>query len=183
MKKITVCLIAGLLLLGLAGCTNVNEGNVMMTPSPSMAPIIGTPTPLPGVNASPGMLTTGMPPTTTEPPTAPTLSNQESAALAKQCDTQIMKLSEVDQSVTVLSGNRVLSGITFTPQYKGNMTERIEGMVAERVKTVAPSVQVALVTADADTVEQIAALKEKQQNGTDIGTEFDTIEKNLKSGQ
>lgn len=183
MKKITVCLIVGLLLIGLAGCTNVNEGNVITTPSPSMAPLIGTPTPLPGVSTSPGMLNTGMPPNATEPPAAPTLSNQESAALAKQCDTQIMKLSEVDQSVTVLSGNRVLAGITFTPQYKGDLTERIEGMVAERVKTIAPSVQVAMVTADADTVARIAELKEKQQNGTDIGTEFDAIEKSLKSGQ
>nr|HML49451.1 YhcN/YlaJ family sporulation lipoprotein [Clostridia bacterium] len=101
----------------------------------------------------------------------------------KQCDAQIMKLSEVDQSVTVLSGNRVLSGITFTPQYKGNLTERIKGMVAERVKTVAPSVQVATVTTNADTVSQIAALKEKQQNGADIKTEFEAIEKTLASGQ
>lgn len=129
------------------------------------------------------MLTTGLPPNATEPPAAPTLSNQESAALAKQCDTQIMKLSEVNQSVTVLSGNRVLSGITFTPQYKGNLTERIKGMVAERVKTVAPSVQVATVTADADTVAKITALKEKQQNGADIKSEFDAIEKSLSSVQ
>lgn len=176
MKKIMVCLVAGLLLIGLVGCTNAN-GNLstVPSPSPSSAVIIGTPSAMPGVSGSPL-------PSGTEAPVAPVLSTQESAALSKQCDTQIMKLSEVDQSASVLLGDKMLVGVTFTPQYKGTVTDRISDMIGERVKVVVSSVQDIKVTADTNLVARIRALQEKQQSGADtaeIESEFHSIENGL----
>lgn len=172
MKKLSLIMIVGLLFVSLASCTTVTPE---LTPLPSATPIVAP---------SPTGLTQGMPtvpPTgTSEPPAALTLSTQESASLAGQVDAKVVKISEIDESASVLLGDRVLVGVTFTSQYKGDLTERIQEMVDKNVKSVVSSVQTTLVTTDADLVTRIAALKQLQQEGKDakdLQAEFEAIQK------
>jgi hypothetical protein len=46
-------------------------------------------------------------------------------------------------------------GVVYTPQYKGEMTQRIRDMIAGEVMTADPSIQVVAVPAEAQDVAPV----------------------------
>ncbi|MDR1568904.1 MAG: YhcN/YlaJ family sporulation lipoprotein [Oscillospiraceae bacterium] len=180
-KVFSLTLIALLLIAALSSCTNTYNENPPTSPSPSVSPIvinpITTPSGLPLPSGSPGI---GASPNPSEQPAAPTLSNQESAALASKCDTRISQISEIEKSATVVLGDTSLSGVTFVSAYKGALTDRIAEIVSGYVKEIAPSVQASLVTNSPEVVQRIEELREKQKNGgtaDELKQEFEDIKK------
>jgi len=141
--------------------------------SPTVINPISTPTALPGA----------VPTVSPTEPVAPTLSNQESAALANRCDERISKISEVEESVTVVLGDQSLSGVTFAHAYRGDLTDRIVSIVGDCVKEIAPYMQVSHVTNSPELYQRIAALRAKQEMGEGPGelkNEFDEIKGAIK---
>lgn len=182
-KTLTLGLIALLMIAALSACTNTYNGANVPSPSPSVPPVINplsSPSGLPLTSGTPGI---GTSPNPSEQPVTPTLSNQESAALASRCDTRIARVSEIDGSVTILVGDQSLSGVTFASAYKGALTDRIKGIVADCVKEVASSVRASTVTNSPDAYQRIAQLRDKQQQGgdpNDIKQEFEDIKNAIK---
>jgi len=89
------------------------------------------------------------------------MSAQESAALSKKANDAAGKISEIDGCVTAIYGDTCLAGVSFTEKYSGKMTDRIRDMVADRIRSVAPSVQQVAVTADPEVAAEISRLSEK----------------------
>jgi hypothetical protein len=81
----------------------------------------------------------------------------------------------------VVTGNTALVGVVFTPQYKGEMTQRIRDMIAGEVMNADPSIQVVAVTAEPQDVATIQKLAQQQRSGasTDqLKTEVEGIVRN-----
>jgi hypothetical protein len=187
-KLAAVAALALALITLLAACTSTTELTPIGSPSPS--PAVLNPLPSASPSALPGatgglnpLASPGAQPSSSEPPAAPTLSNQESAALAGQCDARIAQISEVESSVTVMLGDTALTGVKFVTAYKGDLTTRISGVISGSVRAVAPSVAAVKITNDPAITDRIAALREKQLEGGPSGEvrdEFDSINKAIK---
>jgi hypothetical protein len=87
------------------------------------------------------------------------------AANATTIESRINMFSEIQESSIVTNGTTALVGILFTPQYKGEMTQRIRDMIAGEVMAADPSIQVVAVTAEATDVETIKQLAQQQRSG------------------
>ncbi|GHU71989.1 hypothetical protein FACS1894184_19430 [Clostridia bacterium] len=172
----------------LAACTSTTELTPIGSPSPSPAVLNPLPSASPsnlpsatgGVNplASPSVQ-----PSPSEQPVAPTLSNQESAALAGQCDARISQISEIENSITVMLGDTTLTGVTFANAYKGALTTRISGIIGDSVRTIAPTITSVKVTNSPEITSRISALRAKQLEGGSTGEvkdEFNAIKESIK---
>ncbi|MDR0396525.1 MAG: YhcN/YlaJ family sporulation lipoprotein [Oscillospiraceae bacterium] len=183
-KLAAVAALALAMTAALAACTSTTELAPIGSPSPSPSALeplpSASPSALPGTSplASPGSQ-----PLATDQPAAPTLSNQESAALAGQCDARISQISEVESSVTVVLGDTSLTGVKFVPAYKGALTSRISDVISGSVRAVSPSVATVKITDDPDIADRISALRDKQKDGgssSEIRGEFDSINSAIK---
>ncbi|MDR2657320.1 MAG: YhcN/YlaJ family sporulation lipoprotein [Oscillospiraceae bacterium] len=184
-KLAAVAAFALIMTVTLAGCTSTTELTPIGSPSPS--PVVLNP--LPSVSPSVGpsgvspLASPSAQPSTSDQPAAPTLSNQESAALAGQCDARISQISEIENSITVMLGSVALTGVSFTPQYKGELTTRINGIIGDSVRTIVPSISSVKVTSDSGITSRIASLRQKQLEGGSTGEvkeEFDSIQQSIK---
>jgi len=125
---------------------------------------------MPGGTAAPGA--------TAEPEGTGAMSVGDPAATAKRVSDEVVKLSEIDRATTVVMGNTALIGVSFTTQYRGEMTTRIKDMVEERAKAAASGLQRITVTSDPDLISRIQSILTKVQNGAgaaEIGSEFSEI--------
>jgi len=146
-----------------------------------------TPTPVPLVTDMPGVATV-MPGTTLAPsgavnPGATVMPAQpfDWATNAATIENRINMFSEIQQASVVTSGNTALVGVVFTPQYKGEMTQRIRDMIAGEVMAADPSIQVVAVTSEAQDVATIQQLAQQQRSGANpdqMKTEVDRIVRN-----
>lgn len=80
---------------------------------------------------------------------------------AAQIEGQIDRISEIDESRVVVSGNTALVGVKFTDAYEGQMTERIREMVAAEVMAADPAIQTVAVTADDEDVRTVYDLADR----------------------
>lgn len=173
MKRTTLVILCVALAFAAAGCAS-NTGTQLPTPSPMNPTMMPSSTMMPS-NTTPGDM---LPGATGQPEATGTMSTEEAMAAAKRVSDEVIKLSEVDKATTVVMGNSALIGVTFTEQYKGEMTTRIKDMVSERAKKAAPAIQRVAVTADPDLITRIQAIMTKVQGGanaSEIGTEFSEI--------
>ncbi|GHU76921.1 hypothetical protein AGMMS49992_23480 [Clostridia bacterium] len=184
-KLAGIAMLAVLLVGTLAACTSTTELTPIGSPSPSPATL----NPLPSVSPSVGpsglnpLASPSVQPSPSEQPAAPTLSNQESAALAAQCDARISQISEIADSITVMLGDTTLTGVKFASVYKGELTTRINGIIGDSVRTVAPAIANVIITSDAAMTARIAALHDMQKDGGSTGEvkdEFDSIKQSIK---
>jgi len=95
---------------------------------------------------------------------------------------KINMLSEIQDSRIVVNGNTALVGVTFTGQYKGEMTQRIHDMIAGEVQQADANIQSVAVTAEQEDVRKINEIADKIAAGTpasELETEIDSIIRNM----
>ena len=79
------------------------------------------------------------------------------------------------------AGDTALVGVKFTPQYQGEMTERIRDMIAGQVKAADPMLQTVAVTANADDVARIFEMSDAVKSGQsvdELDSDIDSIVRN-----
>jgi YhcN/YlaJ family sporulation lipoprotein len=122
-----------------------------------------TSTPMPTPSASPSTKPVVTPPVMGSPEANPSddaqttaaMTGPESTALSQKANTAAAQISEVGSCVTAIIGDTCVAGVTFDPQYKGALTDRIRDMVASRIQSVAPQVARVAVTNDPEIAAQI----------------------------
>jgi YhcN/YlaJ family sporulation lipoprotein len=123
-----------------------------------------TSTPMPTPSASPtALMPVATPPVMGSPEANPSddaqttaaMTGPESTALSQKANTAAAQISEVGSCVTAIIGDTCVAGVTFDPQYKGALTDRIRDMVASRIQSVAPQVARVAVTTDPEIAAQI----------------------------
>ena len=95
---------------------------------------------------------------------------------------RINMLSEIQESRIIVNGNTALVGVTFTSQYKGEMTQRIRDMIAGEIQKADANVQTVAVTAEQEDVKKINEIADKIAAGTPVGeleSEIDSIIRNM----
>ncbi len=158
-KGFIVTLMLAVLGLSLAGCF---RSTTQVTPTPTPVPMVTT---MPGgVGTVPG--TTLVPGATMMPGATMSPAQQFNwASQAATIESRINMFSEIQESSIVTSGTTALVGVVFTPQYKGEMTQRIRDMIAGEVMAADPSIQVVAVTAEQADVASIKQLAQQQRSG------------------
>lgn len=179
-KGLLFTMMIAALSLALAGCFRTTTD---VTPTPTPVPLV---TEMPGATVAPGATmapggaaTPGgvLTPGATVMPAQPF----DWAAKAATIENRINMFSEIQQASIVVTGNTALVGVVFTPQYKGEMTQRIRDMIAGEVMNADPSIQVVAVTAEPQDVATIQKLAQQQRSGasTDqLKTEVERIVRN-----
>jgi hypothetical protein len=176
-KGLLFTMMLAVLSLALTGCF---RSTTEVTPTPSAVPLVtGVPgviggTVMPGVSTVPGVGTV---------PGATTMPGQpfDWATKATTIENRINMFSEIQESSVVTSGNTALVGVVFTPQYKGEMTQRIRDMIAGEVMAADPSIQVVAVTSESKDVATIKQLAQQQRSGgspEQLKTEVEKIVRN-----
>ncbi len=158
-KGFIVTLMLAVLGLSLAGCF---RSTTEVTPTPTPVPMV---TNMPGgVGTVPG--TTLVPGATMMPGATMSPAQQFNwATQAATIENRINMFSEIQESSIVTSGSTALVGVVFTPQYKGEMTQRIRDMIAGEIMAADPGVQVVAVTAEQADVASIKQLAQQQRSG------------------
>lgn len=174
-KGLLFTMMLAALSLALAGCF---RSTTEVTPTPTAVPLVttmpGGATLMPGATLAPGGVLT---------PGATIMPGQpfDWATSAATVENRINMFSEIQQANVVTSGNTALVGVVFTPQYKGEMTQRIRDMIAGEVMAADPSIQVVAVTSEAQDVATIQQLSQQQQTGANpeqMKTQVETIVRN-----
>ncbi len=176
-KGLLFTMMLAVLSLALTGCF---RSTTEVTPTPTPVPLVtGVPgvvggTVMPGVSAVPGV---GTVPGATTVPGQPFDWTTKAATI----ENRINMFSEIQETSIVTSGNTALVGVVFTPQYKGEMTQRIRDMIAGEVMAADPSIQVVAVTAESQDVATIKQLAQQQRTGSNpeqMKTEVEKIVRN-----
>lgn len=102
---------------------------------------------------------------------------------ARNVESAIEQLSEVESARVAISGNTALVGVKFDEAYRGEMTERIREMIAGVVKKADPNIKVVAVTADENDVNSIFGIADRVRAGAgevyeDFRDDIDTIVRN-----
>ena len=95
-------------------------------------------------------------------------------------------MSEIEQSRVVTTGSTALVGVTFAKEYKGEMTQRIQNLIAGIVEEADPNIQVVAVTSEKEDVDKINAIADKLGGGAldaDAAAQTDTIVRNVTTMQ
>ena len=96
--------------------------------------------------------------------------------------TRIKLFSEIADCTLAAAEQTAVVGIKFTTSYKGELTARIQDMIAGELMAQDPALTTVAVTADPADYARIEALAQRQQQGapaTDLKPEIDQIAKNL----
>ena len=174
-KGLLFTMMLAALSLALTGCfRSTTEVSPTATPVPLVTTMPGSTTLIPGTTLAPGGVLT---------PGATVMPGQpfDWATNAATIENRINMFSEIQQATIVTSGNTALVGVVFTPQYKGEMTQRIRDMIAGEVMAADPSIQVVAVTSEAQDVATIQKLAQQQQTGANpdqLKTQVETIVRN-----
>lgn len=177
--------VALVLILGAvsAGCMNIGNRGEEVTPSPGVTMIpngTGAGIETPGgaaVVPSPG-LSTAMPGGTAMP--------YDWSTNVGAVEQRINMFSEIQDSRVVVIGNTALVGVTFTNQYKGQLTQRIHDMIAGEVQAADVAVQTVAVTSEQADVAKINSIADQIKAGapgTDFEQEIDAIIRNATTVQ
>jgi len=165
-KKWSLTLICMLALSLLAGCAGSAD--------------MPTPTAMPARTAAPA---TTMPtvmeaePSPTMEPTAAAAtigSSSDALRVAEAVEEELDKLSEVDDAEVLVFGNVALVGLEYDEQYQGGTTQRVTGMVKDRIGAIHEGLENVYVTDDPMQVQAIEKLKEALKKGD---TAFEEIRK------
>ncbi len=171
MKKKTGTLLAiSLLCTGLfTACTS----NADTMPQPTAGPN-GMVSAAPQVTTSPAATQSTMPAATAEPATVGAAGTVEDARrLSDRVEDEVEKLSEVDDASAVVVGNIALVGVSYDGQYQGGMTDRLKGMITERVEMTDKTITAVHVTDSATLRKSIAALNDMMD---DAGASFEQLQ-------
>ncbi len=171
-KGLLFTMALAVLCLSLSGCfRTTNE----VTPTTTPVPLVtNMPTDTAGVAGLPGA--TLLPGATMSP-----VGQFNWAAQATTIENRINMFSEIQESSIVTSGTTALVGVVFTPQYKGQMTQRIRDMIAGEVMAADPGIQVVAVTSEPQDVATIKQLAQQQRSGASqdqLNTEVEKIVRN-----
>lgn len=101
-------------------------------------------------------------------------------ANAETVENRVGQISEF-RNAAPRSGDTALVGVKFTPQYQGEMTERIRDMIAGQVKAADPMLQTVAVTANADDVARIFEMSDAVKSGQsvdELDSDIDNIVRN-----
>ena len=99
---------------------------------------------------------------------------------------KINLLSEIETSRVVTTGNTALVGVTFAKEYQGEMTQRIQNLIAGVVKEADPNIQVVAVTSEKEDVDSIFSIADQLGGGAldpDAESRVDTIVRNVTTMQ
>ena len=176
-KVLLFTMILAALSLSLSGCfRTTNE----VTPTTTPVPLVtNMPTDFLGTTGLPGA--TGLPGTMTPGVAQPNAGQFNWNTQAGTIENRINMFSEIQESAIVTSGTTALVGVVFTPQYKGQMTQRIRDMIAGEVMAADPGIQVVAVTSEAQDVAKIKQLAQQQRSGASqdqLNTEVEQIVRN-----
>jgi YhcN/YlaJ family sporulation lipoprotein len=158
-KKTGTLLAITLLCTGLFTACTSNAG---ATPGPTAAPG-GMVTSVPQATTSPNatMDVMPMPTASAEPATVGAAGTVEDARrLSDRVEDEVEKLSEVDDASAVVVGNIALVGVSYDGQYQGGMTDRLKGMITERVEMTDKTITAVHVTENNALRKSIAALND-----------------------
>ena len=78
---------------------------------------------------------------------------------------KINLLSEIETCRVVTTGSTALVGVTFAKEYKGEMTQRIQNLIAGVVKEADPNIQTVAVTSDEGDVQKVYSLSDQVRAG------------------
>lgn len=98
---------------------------------------------------------------------------------AGNVEAALEQLSEIETARVAVSGDTALVGVKFDPAYKGEMTERIRGMIDGVVKKADPSIQNVTVTAVEEDVDRITEIAERVRAGA--GEVFDDFKDDIET--
>ncbi|MBQ8954620.1 MAG: YhcN/YlaJ family sporulation lipoprotein [Clostridia bacterium] len=99
---------------------------------------------------------------------------------------KINLLSEIETSRVITTGSTALVGVTFAKEYQGEMTQRIQNLIAGVVKEADPSIQVVAVTSEKEDVDTIFSIADQLGGGAldaDAESRVDTIVRNVTTMQ
>lgn len=158
-KKTGTLLTISLLCTGLfTACTS--SADTMPNAAPTAGPN-GMVTTAPQATTSPAATQSMMPATTAEPATVGAAGTVEDARrLSDRVEDEVEKLSEVDDASAVVVGNIALVGVSYDGQYRGGMTDRLKGMITERVEMTDKTITAVHVTDSQELRKSIAALND-----------------------
>lgn len=100
---------------------------------------------------------------------------------AGQIESNVNKLSEIEDCRVVVSDTTALVGIKFADAYQGEVTERIREMVAAEVMQADPKIQTVAVTAEESDVAQVYEISDKMHGGgaiEELGSKIEEIVRN-----
>jgi Mn2+/Fe2+ NRAMP family transporter len=179
-KGLLFTMMLAALSLALTGCfRSTTEVTPTPTPVPLVTGAVGA-TVMPGASLLPGQT---LVPGGVAVPGAATTAGQpfDWPTKAATIENRINMFSEIQECSIVTAGNTALVGVVFTPQYKGEMTQRIRDMIAGEVMAADPSIQVVAVTSEAQDVATIQKLSQQQRSGANpeqLKTQVETIVRN-----
>ncbi len=176
-KGLLFTMMLAVLSLALTGCF---RSTTQVSPTATPVPMVTNATMMPGTTLLPGE--TLAPGGAAAPGTTMTPGQTfDWATKATTIENRINMFSEIQECSIVTSGNTALVGVVFTPQYKGEMTQRIRDMIAGEVMAADPSIQVVAVTAETQDVATIKQLAQQQRSGASpdqLKTEVEKIARN-----
>ena len=179
-KWMATVLCAAMICAVLTGCMNAGA-RVMPETEPSLRPENSV---MPGVDfgesMSPG--TDG----TTNAGGAGMPAPFDWLGMGARVQDRINMFSEIQESRIIVNGNTALVGVTFTGQYKGEMTQRIRDMIAGEIQKADSNIQSVAVTAEQEDVKKINEIADKIVSGTPVGeleSEIDSIVRNMTTVQ
>jgi len=91
---------------------------------------------------------------------------------------RINMFSEIQESRIIVNGSTALVGVTFTSQYKGEMTQRIHDMIAGEIQQADAEIRTVAVTAEQEDVKKINEIADQIATGTPVSEvegEIDSI--------
>lgn len=173
-KKTGILMVLSLACMGLfTACTS--NADVMPQPGPT-AGANGKVTAAPQATASPSVTQSVVPmvTATAQPATVGAANTVADAQrLSDRVEDEVEKLSEVDDAAAVVVGNIALVGVSYDGQYRGGMTDRLKGMVTERVEMTDKTITAVHVTDDAALYKSISALNDMMD---DAGASFEQLQ-------
>lgn len=157
--------------------------NTASSPEATQDPFTGagTSTGLPAASATPGAPAQGADNAGTQNAQTGTAQRYDWHANAETVENRVGQISEISECRILVSGDTALVGVKFTPQYQGEMTERIRDMIAGQVKAADPMLQTVAVTANADDVARIFEMSDAVKSGQsvdELDSDIDSIVRN-----
>ena len=97
-------------------------------------------------------------------------TSEDALKASKELRDAVQKLTEVDTAVAVAAGNTALVGLKLDSNYRGQVDDRLRGMVLDRAQAIHPGITSVAVTTDEKAMEEIKALYQMLQSGSPYTT-------------
>ena len=99
----------------------------------------------------------------------------------EKVEENLSKISEISQARVIVNGDTALAAVKFNPAYKGEVTDRIQEMIANEIKKADSRIKTVSVTAEEDVVTKAYAISDRQRAGEGMETLKKDIEDILNS--